>query len=127
MLVKKVTNQISLQSCNDSNLYNKSAGDTQEGRKETNATLINLLFSLLTLHLQKMEVHSCVGCRDREQRDPVVVSERLYGLVGIEIEVVIVLVAFLDHVGLLDGGRMNAQRAMKGTCRRVSATGVSML
>lgn len=90
--LKKVTNQISLQSCNDSNLYNKSAGDTQEGRKEKNATLINLLFSLLTLHLQKMEVHSCVGCRDREQRDPMVVSERLYGLVGIEIEVVIVLV-----------------------------------
>lgn len=40
---------------------------------------------------------------------------------------IVILVAFLRHVGLLDRGRVNAQGAMKGTGSRVSATSMPVL
>lgn len=53
--------------------------------------------------------------------------DRLYRLVGIEIEMIVVLVTFFGHVGLLDRGRMNAERAMKRASRRVSASSMLVL
>lgn len=54
-------------------------------------------------------------------------GDRLHGFVGIEIEMIVVLVAFFGHVSLLDRGRMNAQSTMEGTGCRVSASGMSVL
>lgn len=51
----------------------------------------------------------------------------LYRFVGIEIEVIVVLVTFLGHVSLLDRSRVNAQSSMERASCRVPASSVLML
>lgn len=51
----------------------------------------------------------------------------LYRFVGIEIEMIVVLVAFLGHVSLLNRSGVNAQSAMERTSCRVSASSMLML
>lgn len=74
-----------------------------------------------------MKIHASVWRGNGKQSDSVVDLERLHGLVGVQIKMIVILVAFLRHVGLLDRGRMNAQGAMKGTGSRVSATSMPVL
>lgn len=51
----------------------------------------------------------------------------LHRFVGVEIEMIVVLVTFLGHVSLLNRSRVNAQSAMERTSCRVSASSVLML
>ena len=74
-----------------------------------------------------MQIHPGVRSSDRKQRNPMVERDWLYRLVGIEIEMIVVLVTFFGHVGLLDRSRMNAERAMQRTSCRVSAPSMLML
>lgn len=78
-------------------------------------------------YLQEMKIHAGVRRGYRKQSDSMIDLDRLYGLIGVQIEMIVVLIAFLRHVRLLDRGRVNAQCAMKGTGSRVSATSMSML
>lgn len=74
-----------------------------------------------------MQIHAVVGRRHGEQGDAVIVLEGLHGPVGVEIEMVIVLVALLGHVRLLQGRCVHAQRPVQRARRRVSAAGVTVL
>lgn len=74
-----------------------------------------------------MKIHASVWRGNGKQRDSVVDLERLHGLVGVQIKMIVILVAFLHHVGLFDRGRVNAQGAMKGAGSRISATSMAML
>lgn len=78
-------------------------------------------------YLQEMKIHAGVWRGNRKQRDSMIDLDRLYGLVGVQIKMIIVLVAFLRHVRLLDRGRVDAQGVMEGTGGRVSATSMPML
>lgn len=78
-------------------------------------------------YLQEMEIHAGVWRGNGKQSDSVVDLDRLYGFVGVQIKMIIVLIAFLRHVRLFDRGRVNAQGAMEGAGSRVSATSMSML
>lgn len=79
------------------------------------------------MYLKKVKIHAAVGCRHGKQRHPVIVLERLYRPVGVEIEMVIVLVALLGHVRGLQGRRVHAQGSMQRTRRGVSASRVTVL
>lgn len=74
-----------------------------------------------------MEIHAGVWRGNGKQSDSVIDLDRLYGLVGVQIKMIIVLIAFLCHICLLDRGRVNAQGAMEGTGSRVSPTSMPML
>lgn len=74
-----------------------------------------------------MKIHASVWRGDGKQSNSVVDLERLHGLVGVQIKMIVILVAFLRHVGWLDRGRVNAEGAMKGTGSRVSATSMPVL
>lgn len=79
------------------------------------------------VYLQKVQIHPRVRSSDRKQRNPMVERDWLYRFVGIEIEMIVILVAFFGHVGLLDRSRMNAQRAMQRASCRVFAPSMLML
>lgn len=74
-----------------------------------------------------MKIHAGVRRGNGKQSDGVIVLDRLYGFVRVQIEMVVVLVAFLRHVGLLDRGGVYAQGAMKGSGGSVSAARMPML
>lgn len=74
-----------------------------------------------------MEIHAGMWRGNRKQSDSMIELDRLYGFIGVQIKMIVILVAFLRHVRLLDCGRVNTQSAMKGSSSRISVTGMSML
>jgi len=55
-----------------------------------------------------MEIHAGMRRGNRKQSDSMIDLDWLYRFVGVQVEMIVVLIAFLRHVSLLDRGRVNA-------------------
>jgi hypothetical protein len=74
-----------------------------------------------------VEIHAILRGSHWEKRNAVIVFKGLDGPVGVEIQVVVILVALLGHVSLFQGGCVYTERTVQRAGGRISTPSVTML